>query len=342
MLSRTFEEVRRKLVAAQRSIEAGVRPGPERLKVGTYLDEWLEQARMRVRPRTWQRYEQYVRLHAKPSLGRVTLAKLTPEHLTRLYRERLDAGLTPTTVVHLHRMLHSALKTAVRRGLVARNVAELVDPSRAQRREMRTFSASEVRRFRDAAAGDRLEALFVLAVTTGMRQGELLGLRWKDINLDRGYLTVRVALQRLPNNDLVLAETKTDSSRRQVQLSQAAVETLRKHKARQAEERLRLGAAWEDQDIVFANEVGRPLNPSNVTTRHYHPILAKAGLPRLRFHDLRHTAATLLLEANINPRVVSEVLGHTDVGITMNLYQHVSPTMQQQAADAFDALLSTS
>lgn len=144
----------------------------------------------------------------------------------------------------------------------------------------------------------------------------------------------------MPDNQLVLTEPKTDSSRRQIRLSHAAVDALRRHKARQAEERLRLGAAWDDHDVVFANEAGRPLNPSNVTTRHYHPILARAGLPRLRFHDLRHTAATLLLEANINPKVVSEMLGHSEIGITMNLYQHVTPTMQQQAADAFDALLA--
>jgi integrase len=237
-------------------------------------------------------------------------------------------------------MIHAALKQAVRWSLAPRNVAELVDPPRAARTEMRMFSASEARKLQAAVVGDPFEALYLLAITTGMRQGEVLGLRWRDVNLDAKTVQVRVSLQRMPDNQLVLVEPKTASSRRQVLLSTVASDALKRHKARQATDRLRLGSRWSDLDLVFPNEIGKPINPSNLVRSHYLPMLEQAGLPRLRFHDLRHTAATLLLEANVNTKVVSEMLGHSQVSVTMDPYQHVTRTMQQKAADAFDDRLS--
>jgi integrase len=337
---RTRREVADKLAAALKAQMDGIEFVPETQTVGNYLDDWLEYIRPRVRPSTWKRYEVNVRVHIKPALGQVRLARLSPQHLTRFYGERQAARLAPRTVLQLHRLIHGAIKQAVRWNLVLRNVADLVDPPRAPRLDVQTYTAEEVRTLLAAAAGDQFEALYVLAVTTGMRQGELLGLRWRDVNLDANMLQVRFALQRMPDKTLHLVEPKTNSSRRKVYLSVVAVDALRRHKVRQANERLQLGAQWEDHDLVFPNHTGRPMSGLSLYQTHYLPMLWRAGLPRRRFHDLRHTAATLLLEANVNTKVVSELLGHTQVSTTMDIYQHVTPPMQQHAAGVFDDLLS--
>lgn len=178
----------------------------------------------------------------------------------------------------------------------------------------------------------------MVALTTGMRQGELLGLRWRDVDLDRAAVQIRGTMQ-ATSEGLRFAETKTRGSRRQVYLTDRAVDALRQHRKRQAEERLRMGAAWEDNDLVFANQVGKPIPASNLLRRSFEPLLKRADLPRIRFHDLRHSAATLLLEQGIHPKIVSEMLGHTRISTTLDLYSHVTPTMQRQAVAAFEALL---
>lgn len=333
---KTRAEVGQKLILALKAQQDGMPIPGDRLTVGHYLQQWLESARPSLRPRTWTRHEQYVRLHAIPHVGKLPLARLGPQHLQRLYAEKLEAGLSPTSVAHLHAVLHRALVQATRWGLTARNVAALVSPPRVKRLEMRTLSPEQVNTLLEAARGDRLEALYVLAVTTGMRQGELLALRWRDVNLDAGTLQVTATLQQ---HSLALTEPKTVASRRQVLLTKAAIAALRRHRVAQTEERLRLGPAWEDSDLVFANEVGRPVDARNLMRRSFYPLLAKAGLPQVRFHDLRHTAATLMLAQGVHPKIASEMLGHSQVAITLNLYSHVTPTMQRQAVDAMDAIL---
>ncbi len=203
---------------------------------------------------------------------------------------------------------------------------------------MATLSADQVRALFLAAAGDRLEALYVLAITTGMRQGELLALRWSSVNLKAKRLAVTETLQR-DGGHFRFEEPKTKASRRQVEVSELAIEALRQHRRRQVQERLAAGPLWTDHDLVFANAVGNPINVSNLVPRSFNPLLAKAGIPRIRFHDLRHTAATLLLELGEHPKVVQEMLGHSQVGVTLDLYSHVTPTMHRQAADRFDRLL---
>lgn len=336
---RTRQEAASKLTAALKASQDGLPLVGERQRVGEYLTGWLESARPSLRPRTWERYRQYVTLHALPEIGHLSLARLAPQHLQALYANRLEAGLSPMSVRHLHGVLHRALGQATRWGLVARNVASLVSPPRAERREMRTLSPEQARAFLEAAEGDRFEALYVLALTTGMRQGELLALAWGDVNLDAGTVRVRGTLQRT-RDGLTVTEPKTAASRRQVTLGRAAVDALRRHRVAQAEERLRLGAAWEDNDLVFPNEVGRPVDAGNVVGRSFLPLLRRAGLPPMRFHDLRHSAATLLLGQGVHPKIVSEMLGHSTVGITLDLYSHVTPTMQRQATEAMDAALT--
>jgi integrase len=207
-----------------------------------------------------------------------------------------------------------------------------------KRYEVVSLSPAQTRTFLEAAQGDRFESLYVLALTTGMRLGELLGLRWQDVDLAAHMLQVRHTLLRL-RDGLQLTEPKTARSRRRVALGASAVDSLRLHRSRQAAARLRLGQVWEDNDLVFANEIGKPVEAGNLLRRSFWPLLAKAELPRIRFHDLRHTAATLLLQQGVHPKVVSELLGHSSIGLTLDTYSHVLPDMQQQAVAAMDRLL---
>jgi integrase len=222
--------------------------------------------------------------------------------------------------------------------MVAQYVAAAVEAPRRARREMKTFSPHETHRFLEAAKVERLEALYTLAVTAGLRQGELLGLRWRDVDLLHRSLRITGSLQSIQGEGLRIVDAKTGRSRRQVVVSEIATDALRRHRALQAQERLKIGEAWDDQDLVFTTADGKPIHPSNML-RGYRAMLRRAELPPLRFHDLRHTAATLLLGAGIHPKVVSEMLGHSTISITLDLYSHVTPTMQQQAADAVDSLL---
>lgn len=338
-LGKTREQVAKQLTRALKDRDDGLPPISERQTVGQFLHGWLEATRPSIRERTWVRYEQYVRLHAEPALGKVALPRLAPQHLQRLYADRLAAGSSPTTVHHLHAMLHRALKQAMRWNLVQRNVAELVDPPRVHRFEIAPLSPEQARKLLEAAAGDRLEALYVLALTTGMREGELLGLKWRDVDLAAGAVEVRGSLQRVASG-LVVAEPKTKHSQRRIGLTQVAVSALRQHKTHQAEERLRLGGAWQSTDLVFVDEVGSPIDATRFLRQSFAPLLKRAGLPKVRFHDLRHSAATLLLGRGIHPKIVAEMLGHSQIGITLDLYSHVTPTIQRDATAAMESIVA--
>ena len=224
-------------------------------------------------------YEQLVRLHLIPGLGRRRLAKLTPRDLQRFYADRVEAGCAPRSVGHMHRLLSSALKQAAEWGLVTQNVASLVHPPRPPRTPMRTLTATQASALLEAASDHRLAALFVLALHTGMRKGELLGLRWSDVDLEAGTLHVQGSLQPVAGGRHEIVEPKTASSRRRIDLGKEASAALRGHRARQAQERLRMGEAWDDLGLVFTNEVGRPIHPSNFLQRDFRPIVAKASCP---------------------------------------------------------------
>ncbi len=303
-----------------------------------FLEAWLTAIKGSVRPATFDGYNNYVHTHIIPCLGKTRIAKLTPQQLQAFYSKKLGEGLSPTTVRHIHGALHRALKQATRWGVVGRNVADLVDPPRRARHEMKALSTSQARQLLEAAAGDRLEALYVLAITTGMRQGELLALRWQDVDLDGGTLQVRSTVQRVKDG-LLFGEPKTASGRRRIALAPAAVAALRHHHVSQAEGRLKAGPAWQDNDLVFPNTFGRAMEATNLLHRSFTPLLERAGLPKMRFHDLRHTAATLLLSKKVPVKVVSEMLGHAQVGVTLAVYSHVLPDMQREATAAMQAAL---
>lgn len=326
--AKTRQEAAKKLAAAIRDVDTGVPLVSERQTVGQYLAGWLEAAKPTVELTTWERYESDVRLHLSPALGRVSLAKLTPQQVAQFLAAKLNAGSKPRSVRNMRAVLRRALNEAQAHGLVTRNVAALVRPPKAARGEMKVYNQEETRALLAAASGTRLEAWFVLAVSTGARLGELLGLHWRDVSLDGKYLNVQTQVKRLRRGGLVLKDLKTSGSRRKILLTDTAVEALRAHRGRQLEERLAMGEAWEDHDLVLCNRLGGPLYPGNVRSEYYIPIVKSAGLHYIRPHDLRHTAATLMLLASVHPKVVSEMLGHASVAITLSLYSHVLPDMQ--------------
>lgn len=335
---RKQSEVLAKMDVAENARAAGLPQANERQTVAEYLATWLEGRRSQLRPATWQRYEISVRKDAVPGIGRTPLVKLSPAQLQALYAGRLAAGSAPQTVKNLHAVLHRALHDALRWGMVVRNVAALVDAPRVELHDMTTLTAPQVSQLLAAAAGDRLEALYTLAVTTGMRQGELLALRWRDVDLDRGAVHVRRSVQ-WPKGGYVFTAPKTKKSQRQVTIGKTSVAALRRHRTRQLEERLGAAGVWEDLDLVFANGLGRPIEPQNLVQRAFYPLLERAGLPRIRFHDLRHTAATLLLARGVHPKKVSEMLGHATVAITLDRYSHVTPTMHEEAAEILESVV---
>jgi integrase len=329
---KTRKEVQEKLRVAQNELKQGILVPGSRQTVEQYLGEWLKVHKQLVRPRTYERYEAIIRLHLVPTLGKLPLQKLTAQHLQRLYAEKLESGLSSTTVAAIHNMLHTALDNAIKVSILTRNVCEMVSPPRKVHKEMTPLTLEQVRKLIDAARGHPQEALFTLALATGMRRGELLGLKWQDINLEKGVLQVRRALTRMPTGlGYEETEPKTKKSRRSIVLAPFAIVALMKHQARQLKMKLVAGDAWEEHDYVFCSPIGKHLNPGNDVLVQLKKLLKKAGLPDIRFHDLRHSTATLLLSNGVHPKVVQEILGHSEISMTLDTYSHVLPTMQQEA-----------
>lgn len=335
---KTKKDAMTKLRTAQRKLDEGLPAVPERETVGTYLDRWLlDVAKPGLRASTYKSYESYVRLHLKPTLGHHRLARLGPQHVQAMLNEKLAAGLAPRTVQYIRSILRRSLGQALKWGLVARNVATLVDPPKGRRAEVRPLTPEQARQFLTVVQGDRLEALYSVAVALGLRQGEALGLQWDDIDFTSSTLRVRRALQRI-DGKLQLVEPKTERSRRTVDIPSPTLAGLIAHRDRQAFERAFADDAWQEWGLVFTTAKGTPLDGTGVTKR-LQRILAEAGLPRQRFHDLRHCCASLLLAQAVPPRVVMEILGHSQISLTMDTYSHVMPTARREAADLMGAIL---
>jgi integrase len=284
-----------------------------------------------------------VRDHLVPELGNKLLAKLGPEDAQAFYAKKLGQGYAPRTVQYMHVTLHLALKYAVRWNLVPRNVTDVVNAPRIPRRDPRVLTVEQAQRLLAAARGDRMEALFVLALTSGMREGELLGLKWEDIDLTCGALSVRRTVVQLPPPfGWIESEPKSVQSRRSIKLAAVTISALHAHRARQLEQRVAAEEAWEDHDLVFPTTNGRWMSPTTLRVCHFRPLLRRAGIPYMRFHDLRHGAATLLLSMGIHPKVVQELLGHSQISITMDIYSHVLLTLQGEAVRRLGELLEGS
>lgn len=335
----TRKEVTAKLNEAKRKLEAGLSLDADKRTVEQFLDEWLESdAKPSVAPKTYAFYESLVRNSIKPAIGSRKLTKLTALDLQKLYTDLTTAGKSPRTAHHVHRVLHRALRKAVDWKLLAHNPCDSATAPRVPRVEMKVWTPAQTHAFLNATAEkNSLHALYVLALTTGMRQGELLGLRWSDVDLTAGTLTVQRTLQYQKGGALVFTEPKTAHSRRSINLSQKAVTALRKHQDLQVFERKAAGKEWKGQDLVFCTATGGAVNPTWITKR-FQRDAAAAKLPVIRFHDVRHTAATALLTRDVPTKMVAEMLGHASIAITLDTYSHVLPTMHANAAAAMDAM----
>ncbi len=334
----TAQEVQDKLLKARADAAAGLPIAPERQTVSQFLAAYLDSIRDKVRPRTLERFEGLVRLHIAPALGSIRLDKLSPQHIQRLLDAKIAEGLSAQSVVHVRNLLRLAFNRAVRWNMIPRNPALLVDVPSIRRAPVRYLSLDEAQRLLDAAKGERLEALYVVALCLGLRRGEALGLKWDDLDLDAGRLTVRRAVQRLPDG-VKMVETKTAKGNRTVPLPQFAVQALREHRRRQAEERLFAGRRWRDLGLVFCNRSGSLLDPMTLY-RDFRRMLTKAGLPPMRFHDLRHSAAAFMLSQGVALKVIQEILGHSSLAVTAGFYAHVGDALKREAAAAMDALLT--
>lgn len=342
---RTRREAEQALTKLLRERDTGSALDPTRLTVAEYLTHWLEtDVRHRVRQSTYAKYRDTIRLYLKRYVGMVLLPELRPAHVSALQSTLRDAGLSAATISGVRVVLHAALKQAVQWQLLHRNVCDAVPAPRVTRRTHELWDEATVQRFRAALAGDPDGVLFTLAIVTGMRRGELLGLRWSDVDLDGGWITVRRSLVRGPEG---LREEPPKSGRgRRLDLTASQVAMLRVHRQAQVAQRLAAGPRWQDQGYVFAlvpdgdrYAGGRPYSLTTFGWR-WAGLLARLGLPPLRPHDLRHLNATLLLEAGVHPKVVQERLGHANVSITLDTYSHVTPTLGRAAAHLLDERLA--
>ncbi len=336
---KTRKEAAAKLADLIAATSAGVPLAVRSWTVAEFAEHWLRHVvAPRLRPATLSSYRETLRLHILPTLGRVRVHELRPAQVRKLLADKTAAGLSPRSVQIIHGTLRTMLAEAVREELVVRNVASIVRPPPVAHVEVKPWSAEEASRFLAASSGHRLHALFAVGVALGLRRGELLALHWSDVDLDAGLIHVRRTVQRLPQIGLVHGPPKTSRSRRTVPLPASSGDVLRAHRARQAAERLAAGPAWVDSGLVFTSTAGTVIEPRNLS-RLFDELTAQAGVRRIRFHDLRHTCASLLLAQEVPARVVMDVLGHSQIAITMNLYSHVMPTALREAADAIDRAL---
>lgn len=327
----TAKEAKGALSAILHDMSSGGHVGPCRQSVGEHLDEWLRSIQATVKPSTWDSYARNVRLHILPKLGQIALPKLNPRQLNDLYASLGQEGLSSKTIHYIHTILHRALKDAVRWQKLNRNVAALADPPRVKAPAgLNIWSADQVRAFLGFVNHDRLYALYLLALTTGMRRGELLGLRWCDIDLDAGRVRVCNSLIAVAYR-IELSEPKTNRSKRVIMLDPATVAALRTHRTRQLEDRLGWGPAWQDNGFVFVREDGGFIHPHSLSHA-FEQLVKSSELPRIRFHDLRHTYATLALESGMKPWDLSDRLGHASVAFTLNVYRHAVQATQDSAA----------
>lgn len=336
---KTWQEVAEKRDRAKNDLRQGTFVEPTKLTVGEWLDTWLDDYKKpRLRQLVWESYEVIVRCHLKPAIGSLPLKDLRPEHLQRLYNEKFASGLSPSTLKHIHLVIHGALQQALKNQLVVRNVSEATTLPRGERKDIRALSPEEEDRFLEVLGEDRLGPAFITLLGTGLRRGELLALRWQDVDLTEGVIHVRRDMVRTKQKGLVFQEPKTAKSRRSIPLPDDVVTALKSHKIRQAQEKLLAGPAYRDNGLVFCTEIGTPIEPRNFN-RKFYQLRKKAGIEDVNLHALRHTYATRLLEKGVSLKVVQELLGHSKYDMTANVYSHVSPELKREAVAALNGTL---
>jgi integrase len=310
-----------------------------KMTLGEYLQVWLENSRASLRLKTYDQYRRIVEKHILPHIGNTSLKDLRLERVERLYALLLKTGSGVRTVRIVHAVLHCSLEKAVRYGLILRNPTDGATLPQYKHAEMMVLDETQVSQLLVAAKGSRHQALYHLAVTTGMRMGELFGLRWSDLHWVSGKIYVRRQVQYVPGHGLSFVEPKTRSGRRTIKLGDGVLQALREHLERQEGERTTARERWVDHDLIFPSKSGTPMDPSNLRLD-FVRVLMQAGLPKIRFHDLRHTAASLMLNHGIPVIVVSKILGHSKPSITMDIYGHLYNEMQGEASRLMDELVS--
>jgi integrase len=335
----TRRDAERELARVLHEAHSGTLAAPSRMTVAQAVERWLEDvARPRVSGKTWERYAELARLHILPTLGGVRLQSLKPLQLQRLYVDLGRKGLSQRTVLHVHRLLHTVLQWAVRAGLVGVNICDRVEAPRPVSAEVRILTPEEAASLLRAASGTDLYLPVVLALACGLRRGEILALKWEDVDLERDVLLVRRSLEQT-NQGLRFKEVKAGRGRA-VALPVVAAEALRRQRVEQAARRLRLGHLWRDLGLVVCGPDGGPVVPSSLSAR-FARLARRAGISPLRFHDLRHTHASQLLRAGVDLKTVSARLGHRTAVMTLDVYGHVLPGAQEEAARVVDEILGT-
>jgi integrase len=324
-------------------VQAGNYLEPAKTTVTQFLDRWLMHMQSQISPKSHERYSEIVRKNILPLLGRVVLMKLRPAQISEAYDKALttgrvdgQGGLAPASVVYMHRLLKKALAQAVRWGVLQRNPVDAVDPPKIERKLMTTFDMAQTVELLESMSGTRLLVPVTLGVLCGMRRGEIAALRWRSVDLAGGKLTIVESAEQTAAG--VRYKPPKSGKGRTVALSATVTEQLRAHRRQQAEELLRLGVRQTDSTFVYTREDGEPMQPRSLTHA-WLKVLGKTSLPRIRFHDLRHAHATHLLSNGVHPKVASERLGHSRIGITLDLYSHVLPGMQEDAAARVDDAL---
>jgi len=332
----TRKEAHEKLQKALHERKQGMLATGPQQTFNTYLPQWLNEVhKPAIRLATYVKYRVIVNRHLLPALGHMQVQKLTPQQVQTLYTHKLKEGLSPGSVRNIHLVLSKALDNAVLWNLVSRNVCQLVTPPRKQKPEVRTLTREQAQKLLETARGHRIEAMLTVALAVGMRRGELFGLKWQDIDFEQRCLHVRRTASYFTGKGFVESEPKTAKSRRTIMLPQFVIDVLKRHREQQAEVRLQAGETWQEHDLVFSNRLGGYFAESRLYHA-FHKLLKQAGLPHMRFHDLRHSAATILLTMGAHPKIVQELLGHSQVGMTLDIYSHVIPSMQRDMMDKLD------
>ena len=308
---------------------------------GALLTEWLATVKQRHAESTSYSYNQLTRTYIQPALGRTKLRDLNPTTIQRFYNQKVTDGIGLRTVQKMHTVIHASLNAAMKLGLIGRNPDDATQPPKPVHKEMHFLSQEEVHKFLTTAKAtdDNNYALYFTAIVTGMRQGELLGLKWQEVDLEKGIVNIKFSLTRSPGGGLKLQKPKTKSSERSIKLGKKSVAVLRRQKSRLLLEKEKSNGLWQDTDHVFPSSVGTALDPTNLN-KQFHHLLKKADLHRVRFHDLRHTAASLMLNNGVDVLVASRRLGHAKPSITLDVYGHLMPSIQAEAADVMDNLVA--
>lgn len=336
----TKQKALEKLRKSQRDCEQGILVDGSKVKLGAFLSQWLEEVkRPDLRISSYEKYRKTIKRYILPTLGEIQLQKLIPQNVQSLYTKMRKSGLSPKTIQSVHSILHGVMEHAVKWNLVARNVIDRADCPSVEKHEIQPLDLAQARCLLDTVRGGRLEMILTLALTTGMRRGELLALRWSDIDFSSNVLTVRGTVDYIAHYGYVETKPKTKKSYRKIVLPVFTMEKLVLHRAWQTEQCGKVGEGWCDLDLVFCGLKGSYFNPRYLL-KLFGKALKEAGLSHIRFHDLRHSVVTLLLALGVDARSIQELVGHEDIETTLGIYGHVLPSMQQSIADKLGGFFS--